>query len=73
MKPNPPKVATAAAVSHYPRAYAQEIAYSRYISEINGDNREAYCNMLESISRALVPILQFILDLLAFLLGRKKQ
>lgn len=46
----------AAAVSHYPVAYAREIAYSRYISEVNGDNREAYCKMLESIARSLVPI-----------------
>lgn len=46
----------AAAVSHYPAAYAREIAYSRYISEVNGDNRAAYCRMLESIARSLVPI-----------------
>lgn len=46
----------AAAVSNYPRAYAREMAYSKYISEVNGDNREAYCSMLESISRALVPL-----------------
>ncbi|WP_455640764.1 glucosaminidase domain-containing protein [Parabacteroides sp.] len=46
----------AAAVSHFPRAYAREIAYSRYISEINGDNREAYCNMLERIAQSLIPI-----------------
>lgn len=46
----------AAAVSHYPRAYAREIAYSRYISEVNGDNRATYCKMLESIAQSLVPI-----------------
>lgn len=46
----------AVAVSNYPRAYAREMAYSKYISEVNGDNREAYCNMLESIARSLVPI-----------------
>lgn len=46
----------AAAVSHYPRAYAREIAYSRYISEVNGDNRETYCSLLERISQTLVPI-----------------
>ena len=34
----------AAAVSHYPRAYARE------------DNRAAYCKMLESIAQSLVPI-----------------
>ncbi len=42
---------TAADVSNYPEAYAKEIAYSRYISEANGDNREAYQQMLESISK----------------------
>lgn len=41
----------AADVSHASyRAYAKEIAYSRYISEVNGDNREAYRKMLVSIS-----------------------
>ncbi len=40
----------AAAVSFYPEAYAQEIAYSRYISEVNGDNRAAYCRMLRMIA-----------------------
>ena len=43
-------------MSHYPRAYAREIAYSRYISEVNGDNRETYCRMLESIAQSLVPL-----------------
>lgn len=41
---------TAANVSNYPEAYAKEIAYSRYISEINGDNRELYRKLLLSIS-----------------------
>ena len=40
---------TAAAVSNYPEAYAKEIAYSRYISEQNGDNREAYRQLLITI------------------------
>lgn len=40
----------AAAVSFYPEAYAQEIAYSRYISEANGDNRAAYCRTLRRIA-----------------------
>ena len=43
----------AAAVSAYPAAYAQEIAYSRYISEVNGDNRAAYRKMLVSIARQI--------------------
>ena len=40
---------TAAAISIYPEAYAKEIAYSRYISEQNGDNREAYRKLLITI------------------------
>lgn len=40
---------TAASVSIYPEAYAKEIAYSRYISEANGDNREAYRQLLIKI------------------------
>lgn len=43
----------AASLSYHPRAYAKEIAYSRYISEVNGDNRAAYCSMLVSIERHL--------------------
>ena len=43
----------AAAVSAYPAAYAQEIAYSRYISEVNGDNRAAYQKMLAAIARQI--------------------
>lgn len=44
---------TAANVSHKPASYASEIAYSRYISEVNGDNRAAYRKMLCSISTSL--------------------
>ncbi|WP_293712155.1 glucosaminidase domain-containing protein [uncultured Parabacteroides sp.] len=40
----------AASVSHSPSAFAKEIAYSKYISEVNGDNRAAYRRMLVSIS-----------------------
>ena len=43
----------AAAVSFHPAAYAQEIAYSRYISEVNGDNRAAYQKMLAAIARQI--------------------
>ena len=42
---------TAAALSNYPEAYAKEIAYSRYISEANGDNREAYRLLLIKICK----------------------
>lgn len=41
----------AAALSFSPSAYAKEIAYSKYISEVNGDNRAAYQRMLVSICR----------------------
>lgn len=43
----------AAAVSFFPAAYAQEIAYSRYISEANGDNREAYRKAIIGIAKQL--------------------
>lgn len=47
---------TAASVSKYPAAYAREIAYSRYISEVNGDNRMAYEEMLTKIARSIAPL-----------------
>ncbi|MCK9414922.1 MAG: glucosaminidase domain-containing protein [Prolixibacteraceae bacterium] len=40
----------AADVSIMPRAYAKEISYSRYISEVNGDNRENYRSLLVKLS-----------------------
>lgn len=39
----------AAQMSFFPAAFAQEISYSAYISEKNGDNREHYRKMLISI------------------------
>ena len=39
--------------SQRPEAYAKEIAYSKYISEVNGDNRAAYQRMLVSICRSI--------------------
>lgn len=39
----------AAEMSAFPKAFAREIAYSRYISEVNGDDREAYRRALVSI------------------------
>lgn len=41
----------AASLSAHPSAYAKEIAYSKYISEVNGDNRAAYQRMLVSIAK----------------------
>ena len=43
----------AASLSPHPSAYAKEIAYSKYISEVNGDNRAAYQRMLVSICRTI--------------------
>ena len=39
----------AANMSAFPKAFAREIAYSRYISEVNGDDREAYRRALVSL------------------------
>lgn len=41
---------TAADVSFHPKAYAQEMAYSKYISEVNGDNRASYRQLLIRIA-----------------------
>lgn len=38
-------------------AYAKEIAYSKYISEVNGDNRAAYQRMLVSICKSIEQLL----------------
>lgn len=43
----------AANVSFNPAAFALKIGYSKYISEVNGDNREAYRRMLVSICRGM--------------------
>ena len=43
----------AADVSYQPAAFALKIGYSKYISEVNGDNREAYRRMLISNSRTI--------------------
>ncbi len=47
----------AASLSTHPSAYAKEIAYSKYISEVNGDNRAAYQRMLVSICRTIERII----------------
>lgn len=52
----------AATVSNYPAAYAREIAYSRYISEVNGDNRAAYEEMLTRIARQIAPLVDGLLQ-----------
>ncbi|MCD7936497.1 MAG: glucosaminidase domain-containing protein [Tannerellaceae bacterium] len=44
---------SAAAMSFYPEAFAKEIAYSRYISEENGDDREMYRRSLVAICKTI--------------------
>lgn len=43
----------AAEVSFNPAAFAREIACSKYISEVNGDNRDAYRRLLTGITKKL--------------------
>lgn len=58
----------AAHVSFLPKSYAQEIAYSRYISEKNGDNRELYKDLLVRIEHSLQPLIR---DKLALITSHK--
>ena len=46
----------AADVSDDPKAFARKIAYSKYISEVNGDNREAYRILLIKLCRQIEKI-----------------
>ena len=49
---------TSADLSFHPAAFAKSIAYSKYISEVNGDNRASYQILMEKLSAsiaALVP------------------
>lgn len=43
----------AADMSATPTAFAKEIAYSPYISEVNGDNREAYRKLIVLLCRKI--------------------
>lgn len=43
----------AADMSANPAAFAKEIAYSPYISEVNGDNREAYRKLVVQLCRKI--------------------
>ena len=47
-------------VSSDPEAYAREIAYSPYISELNGDDRETYRRSLVSLERTIRAIVAMI-------------
>ena len=40
-------------VSDDPKAFARKIAYSKYISEVNGDNRAAYQALLVKVCRKI--------------------
>ena len=45
-----------ARMSRFPADYAKAIAYSPYISELNGDNRERYRETLVQLCREIEPI-----------------
>ena len=47
-------------VSSDPEAYAREIAYSPYISELNGDDRETYRLSLVCIDRVIRAIIEMV-------------
>lgn len=45
-------------VSNDPEAYAREIAYSPYISELNGDDRETYRRSLVEIEKTILAVVE---------------
>ena len=47
-------------VSKNPEAYAREIAYSPYISELNGDDRETYRRSLVQIEKTVQAVIAII-------------
>lgn len=47
-------------VSNDPVAYAREIAYSPYISELNGDNRESYRRSLIEIEKTVGAVMALV-------------
>ena len=51
---------TAWSKSDNPSAYAHEIAYSRYISELNGDDRETYRRSLIEIEKTVRAIVAMV-------------
>ena len=54
--------------SRQPEAYAKEIAYSPYISEQNGDNRELYRRNLIAIAEKIITLK----DMYDWMRGRAK-
>ena len=51
---------TAWQVSHDLTAYAREIAYSPYISELNGDDREMYRRSLVDIAATIQAVIEML-------------
>lgn len=49
-------------VSHHMEAYAKEIAYSPYISELNGDDRETYRRSLVQIAATVRAVIELTVD-----------
>lgn len=47
-------------VSNDPQAYAKEIAYSPYISELNGDDRETYRHSIIQIAQTIQAVMALI-------------
>jgi peptidoglycan hydrolase FlgJ len=52
-------------LSHQPEAYAKEIAYSPYISELNGDNRELYRRNIIALTEEIGRVLDWETSLAA--------
>ena len=47
---------TSADLSFHPAAFAKSIAYSMYISEVNGDNRASYQILMEKLSASIATL-----------------
>ena len=47
-------------VSNDPQAYAKEIAYSPYISELNGDNRESYRSSIIQVAQTIQAVMALV-------------
>ena len=47
---------TSADLSFHPAAFAKSIAYSKYISEVNGDNRASYQILMEKLSASIATL-----------------
>lgn len=47
---------TSADLSFHPAAFAKSIAYSKYISEVNGDNRASYQILMKKLSASIATL-----------------